>query len=51
MNFYDIYRYCALAITNATGNNERVVNKKDLTYQKIEKAKKNREWKKLKAIF
>ena len=31
LNFYDIYRYCALAITNGT-RNDKIVNKKDLSY-------------------
>eukprot|EP00828_Plagiopyla_frontata_P037272 TRINITY_DN48_c0_g1_i4.p1 TRINITY_DN48_c0_g1~~TRINITY_DN48_c0_g1_i4.p1 ORF type:complete len:541 (-),score=55.41 TRINITY_DN48_c0_g1_i4:181-1803(-) len=46
VNYYDIYRFCSLAITNQTANNQRVVNKKDLTYQRINKARKNLDWKK-----
>ena len=36
LNYYDVYRYCALGITNGTSNN-RKINKKDLSY--IEKIK------------
>lgn len=45
LNYYDIYRYCALGMTNNSANGERKVNKKDLGYQELIKSKENAAWK------
>ena len=45
LNFYDIYRYCALGMTNDTANGERKINKKDLGYQELIRSKEDKPWK------